>query len=123
MNKLLVVFNTCGLKGYNHNNHYIEHLNSVLQQDFDDFKVVVSECKTNPQHRNELEKTLDTADRKLFYHYIDDLHTVNVTFNKAVKSMVSLLGEFDGYLYLDSGVYFKNPKSISILYDLSLIHI
>ena len=41
-NKMLVVYNTCGFSGRESVDWYIKCINSILEQDFEDFRVVVS---------------------------------------------------------------------------------
>lgn len=108
-NKILVVFNICGIKGRINTDYYISAINSILDQDFDGFHVTLSSCKSSPIELNKLKKIF--GDR-ISYYITDELRTVNVTFNHAVIKTVENLGEFDGYLYVDSGIHFQNQKNI-----------
>ena len=43
-NKILVVYNTCGFGRSENVEWYIDCINSILNQDFDGFHVVLSSC-------------------------------------------------------------------------------
>jgi len=106
--RILTVYNTCGLKRENVL-WYSQCIQSVLDQNYPDNKVVVSACK-NSDHGMQYLKNIfgDSID----ICKIKDLYTVNVTFNKTVQEMVKKYGEFDAYLYVDSGVIFNHPDVI-----------
>ena len=112
--KLLVVYNTCGIKRDN-TDWYIECINSLLNQDFDDYRIVLSSCLNSPEC---FKKIYDTFGNKISYCYHADPHTVNITFNKAVQECVKEFGDFEGYLYVDSGVIANHPDMIKKVYDL-----
>ena len=96
--KLLVVYNTCGIKCDN-TDWYIKCINSLLEQDFDDYRVVLSSCMNGPEC---FKRVYDTFGNKISYCYHAEPHTVNITFNKTVQECVNRFGEFEGYLYVDS---------------------
>ena len=52
------------------------------------------------------------------YNFIEDVHTVNVTFNHTVKAVSKKLGYFDGYIYVDSGM--NTNKQTNILQEINL---
>lgn len=112
--KLLVVYNTCGIQRDN-TDWYIECINSLLEQDFDDYRVVLSSCLNSPEC---FKKVYDTFGNKISYCYHAEPHTVNITFNKTVQECVSHFGEFEGYLYVDSGVIFSRKDVLQKAYDL-----
>ena len=108
-NKLLVVYNTCGFSGREHVDWYIDCINNILNQDFEDFKVVVSSCGNSKRIKAAL---LRTFKNKVSYNFTNDRLTVNHTFNHTVQKCVEEFGEFEGYLYGDSGVNFKDNKEV-----------
>ena len=108
-NKLLVVYNTCGFSGREHVDWYIDCINNILNQDFEDFKVVVSSCGNSKRIKAAL---LRTFKNKVSYNFTNDRLTVNHTFNHTVQKCVEEFGEFEGYLYVDSGVNFKDNKEV-----------
>jgi len=108
-NKLLVVYNTCGIKKDNAD-WYIECINSILDQDYEDHQVVLSSCLNSPEC---FRKVYNTFRDKISYCYHSEPHTVNITFNKTVQECVKHFGEFENYLYVDSGVLFNDRTAIS----------
>ena len=112
--KLLVVYNTCGIKCDN-TDWYIECINSLLEQDFDDYRIVLSSCLNSPKC---FKKIYDTFGDKISYCYHAEPHTVNITFNKTVQECVNRFGEFEGYLYVDSGVIFNRTDALQKAYNL-----
>tara|TARA_R110000751_G_scaffold170357_2_gene276997 strand:- start:128 stop:1084 length:957 start_codon:yes stop_codon:yes gene_type:complete len=112
--KLLVVYNTCGIKRDN-TDWYIECINSLLNQDFDDYRVVLSSCLNSPEC---FKKIYDTFGNKISYCYHAEPHTVNITFNKTVQECVREFGEFESYLYVDSGCTLgDSSSSLRDIYD------
>lgn len=113
--KILAVYNTCGLSGRNNVSYYIEALNSILNQQFEGVKIVISDCCSHPYIRNELQNTFRS---QINYNFIDDVVPVNVTFNHTVLKSIQEFGEFEGYLYVDSGVKFTNNNQLAQLYNI-----
>jgi len=112
--KLLVVYNTCGIKRDN-TDWYIKCINSLLDQDFDGYKIVLSSCLNSPAC---FKKIYNTFGNKISYCYHAEPHTVNITFNKTVQECVKHYGEFEGYVYVDSGVVFNYHDVLCRAYDL-----
>lgn len=112
-NKILLVYNTCGIKQDN-TDWYIESINSFLNQDFDGFQIVMSSCLNSP----ECFKTIaEKFGNRISYCYHQQPHTVNITFNKTVQECVREFGEFEQYVYIDSGCTFGyNPDILSHAY-------
>jgi len=111
---MLVVYNTCGIKRDN-TDWYIESINSLLNQDFEGYRVVFSSCLNSPECFKEVYSTFKD---KISYCYHTDPHTVNITFNKAIQESVKHFGEFEGYLYVDSGCSFEDQTNvISSVYE------
>ncbi|MHA2180336.1 MAG: hypothetical protein ACXAAH_02800 [Promethearchaeota archaeon] len=117
MNKLLVVFNTCGINRPRENFfQYAFNLQSILQQDFKDMKVAVSSCMNSDNAKTYL---MNSFGEELSYNFIDDQLPVSITFNHTVQKCVEKYGKFDGYLYVDSGIDFLGSNEyISKLYEL-----
>ena len=106
-NKMLVVYNTCGLKKDN-TEWYIKCIGSILNQKFDGFHVVLSSCLNSPQCIKQL---IEAFGKTISYSLHSQKNTVNITFNKAVKDCVKEFGEFETYLYVDSGCSFEEQDS------------
>jgi hypothetical protein len=101
--KFLVVYNTCEIRS-NNLFWYIDCLRNLLRQDYPNYKVIVSGCKLTEATKRGLVQHFGD---NLWYNFIDDVYTVNVTFNHTVKTIAKEVGGFDGYLYVDSGM---NPQ-------------
>ena len=115
-NKLLVVYNTCGFSGREHIEWYIDCINNLLDQEFEDFRLVISSCGNRLPV---IKKLVQTFKDKVSYNFINDRITVNQSFNHTVKKCVEEFGEFEGYLYIDSGINVRdNKKVLSEAYDL-----
>jgi len=106
--KLLAVYNTCGINGDN-TKWYIQSIKSLLNQDLDGVRVVLSSCKNSPSCIKEI---LSVFGNRISYSLTPELHTVNITFNKAVQESVRHFGEFDGYVYIDSGCTMDHQSDI-----------
>ena len=108
-NKLLVVYNTCGFSGREHVDWYIDCIQNILNQDFEGYKVVLSCCgNTFPT----IKKLMQRFGNKVSYNFINDRITVNMSFNHTVQKCVEEHGEFEGYLYVDSGINFRDNKNV-----------
>ena len=103
MGKILVVYNTCGISGKENSGHYIKSIQSILNQDFDDFDVIVSSCLNSEETRDKL---LDKFSGKVKFNFVDEKHPVNVTFNHSVMKSIERYGEYNSYMYVDSGTTF-----------------
>ena len=113
MNKVLLVYNTCGIRGDN-TEHYVKCINSFLEQDFEGFKIVLSSCKNSPEC---IKKLISTFGNRISYCLTPELHTVNITFNNAVRKSVEEFGDFESYMYVDSGCWFEDKDIIQNTYD------
>ena len=107
LNKILVVYNTCGIKPNENSESYINSLNSILDQDTDKFDVVMSSCLNNDYTRQEVKSFFGN---RIKYNFINEVHPVNVTFNHSVDTVVKYNDEYMGYMYVDSGSYFSPYK-------------
>ena len=106
--KALLVYNICGLGNKPSIDHYIKCIDSFLDQDFEDYRVLLSACKSDL----ELVKALYTKYKNsISYVYHSQVHTVNTTFNKAIQEYVKEKGPAKSYLFVDSGCSFYNPQT------------
>ena len=107
--KILTIYNTCGINA-NRTDWYTKCLQSVIDQDYPDNKIVMSSCLNSEGCITAIkDKFQDLVDIVLF----SDPYIVNTTCNRSIQLMVEKYGEFDAYLFLDSGVCFTDPQSIS----------
>jgi hypothetical protein len=107
---ILIVYNACGIKRDN-SAWYIKCMQSMLDQDFnhDNFKILWSSCMNSIGCVKEVYSHFKD---KISYCFHSEPHTVNITFNKAVRDMTQYYGQFDYYLYIDSGVTFEDQSDI-----------
>lgn len=108
--KLLVVYNICELAKINIDT-YSHNIESILRQNYTNYKVAVSGCKVSDSTKIALQYQFMN---KVSFCFIDDLFPVNITFNKTVKECIKKFGEFDGYIYIDSGIDFENQVNCLI---------
>lgn len=114
--KMTIAFNTCGISGREIYHKYINSIRGILNQKFDDFRVVLSSCLNSHEVRSILFREFGS---KISYCFMDEKLPVNITFNKAVQKMTETFGESETYLYVDSGVDISNDlDSLSKLYEL-----
>jgi hypothetical protein len=53
------------------------------------------------------------------YNLVNELHPVNVTFNHAALRAYEEFGDFDGYMFMDSGINFNdNPNVLKDMWEL-----
>jgi hypothetical protein len=119
MNRLAIIFNTCGInEGRNLTSHvdkYVERINTIFEQDITDSHVFISSCLNSVES---LQYVKSKVNGPLTVNLIKEKLPVNVTFNHTALKAREIFGEFEGYLYVDSGVSFVKPTDISVLYDL-----
>lgn len=106
---MLVVYNTCGFSGRENVRWYIDCINNILNQDFVDFEVVLSSCGNSLPV---IKALLQTFGKKITYNITKERMTVNQSFNHTVQKCVENYGEFESYLYVDSGVNFRDNKDV-----------
>lgn len=114
MKKILVVYNTCGISNKENSQDYIESINSVLNQKFDSFDIAISSCKNKEETLKALK---DEFKGRVIINSTQEKHPVNVTFNHTIEVCVKSFGEYEGYIYMDSGTRFPNPNLLSDLYS------
>ncbi len=114
-NKLLVVYNTCGISGRSNVVFYRQAINSILNQNFKDIRIVLSSCYNT---RDDFNSIYSTFSNLISYNYIQHKLPINITFNHTCLECIKHFGEFEGYLYIDSGCKFTRADDISNLYDL-----
>lgn len=124
MKRLLVIYNICGISGFQNHAYYENAIKSVLEQKGfaeGELKLVVSSCQSTDWTVHHLTTTFGN---QISYNWITDSVPLTVSFNHTVREAVKRFGEFDGYLYLDSGINFWNPtrefNSLRLLWDTHL---
>jgi hypothetical protein len=104
-NKILVVYNTCGFGRREHVEWYIDCINNILKQNFEGFHVVLSSCGNSVAT---IQRMLSEFRGKISFNFTNEKITVNQSFNHTVQKAVEKMGEFESYLYVDSGINFRN---------------
>jgi hypothetical protein len=112
-NKLLLVYNTCGIRRDN-TEHYIKCLKTFINQDFKGFRIVLSSCKNSTECIKEIYSTFGD---KISYCLTPELHTVNITFNKSAQECTTEFGYFESYMYVDSGCWFDDGDILKKAYE------
>ena len=112
-NNLLAVYNICGIRGDN-TKWYIECIQNLLNQNLDNTRILISSCKNSKECIKELYSTFGN---RVSYCITPELHTVNITFNKACQESVKHLGEFESYMYVDSGCWFEDDDILTKSYE------
>ena len=108
-NKLIVFYNTCGISGREYVDLYKKCIYAMLNQDLDGVRIVFSSCLNSKQTRLAI---MNEFNDRISYNIIDTLVPVNISFNHSVIKAVEMLGPADGYLYVDSGIFFGEDKQI-----------
>ncbi len=112
--KSVLVYNTCGIRRDN-TQVYIKAIKSFLNQNFDDFRVMLSACRNSPEC---IDVLYEVFKNDISYSLHTEPHTVNITFNKSLQDFVRHYGPAESYLYIDSGCTFDDQKDVlSKLYD------
>ena len=116
MNKTLVVYNTCGVTGRANDNYYLYAIDSLLKQNFDNYAVAVSSCMNSQATRDTIQSNFK---QYISYNFIDELVPVSVSFNHTVLKCIEKYGEFESYIFVDSGINLnKKPNVVRQVYEL-----
>lgn len=114
MYDLFVVFNTCGISGRDNTGYYVQAIQTLLNQNFDSFRVIVSSCCNHPM---QIQRLKESFGNKIDISIINEVRTVNTTFNKTVQEAVKVYGEAKGYLYADSGCAAVDRDTLSHMFQ------
>lgn len=104
MKKYALIYNICEIQRRNLD-WYITCLDNLLKTNYGNFDVVVSGCLVTPETKQAL---INKYRGRVIFNFIDTKATVNVTFNHTVQQIAKLKGDYDGYVYIDSGVNIEN---------------
>lgn len=107
MNKILTVYNTCGIN-QDRTEWYSRCIESIFNQDYET-DIVVSSCMNS---RPCLETLKSRFGESLGIIHYPERYIVNVTFNKTVL-IKDLDNKYDGFFFLDSGVELTDKTSLS----------
>jgi hypothetical protein len=112
MRRLLAVFNVCGISGKENLPHYRDAILSLINQNIEpryskNYKIAISACCASEWVKMHLAAYFTDY---VTFNWIDDVLPLSVTFNDTVDKCVSHFGEFEDYLYIDSGISFWDPE-------------
>lgn len=113
-NTMLISYNTCGILRRENEDFYIAAIEEILSSGLEGLRVVFSSCLNGPDGRMKVQNYF--GDR-ISYNFIDEVLPVNVTFNHTVLESVKRFGEFNCYVFWDSGCRLRNPNDLNILYN------
>lgn len=108
--KLLVLYNTCEIRGTGNIPFYVDSIRSLLAQRVDpgiEVRVCLSACVPSQMW---IIQSQNTFGSQISYNFITENVPLSVSFNHSVAKMVEAHGKFDHYLYLDSGISFWDPS-------------
>lgn len=120
-NKLLVVYNICGIS-HDKADQYLSHIETIIHQDIEDLVVVVSAYKNTDLTIRLIRDRFKDYDNFRLYGWprcTENTTTggeplsVNITFNQAVHWAVKDFGEFEYYCYMDSGIKLSKEEQRS----------
>lgn len=91
---------------------YVDGISSILMQKGVDQDVVISSCLNTTPCRTRL---MDVFESNIRYSFIDELQPLPVTVNLTVMKMEEKYGPYDAFLYVDSGVRFRDEYQLAHL--------
>ena len=117
MNKgILVVYNTCTINRDNIDENllkfWINDIQSIFEQDFEKYHMVISECRGSNKELLKLDKLMndfieDVVSNDSSYNIIYENLPMNATFHHTVMETVKKIGKFEYYMYVSSGISFR----------------
>lgn len=98
-----------GLSGRENIPYYVDSIRSLLSQKGNfEAKIAISACCPSPAWQIQ---GMNTFREIVSYNYILGNYPLSITFNHTVDKCIEAFGEFDGYLYVDSGISFWDPSN------------
>lgn len=114
MNKILCVYNCCGIAKDN-TEVYPSYLEKLVAQDFDgQIEFIVSACQPKERTIPHLKSLFP----EISYLDIKDRIPINVSFNHAVLKGIEKWGKFDAYCYITCDCIMQTPYDIQSLFDI-----
>jgi hypothetical protein len=98
-NKYLIVYNICEIANEN-SDWYISCLDNLLNTR-GKFDLAVSGCMITSETKKKL---LQKYKDKIIFNFIDTRLTINVTLNHSINKIREYKGNYDAYIYIDSGI-------------------
>ena len=117
MRQMLVIYNTCGL-GHENTDYYMYALNNILAQEYgdglEDYHVVLSACMNS---KSCIDRIQHEFGNHISYNIVNETLPLNVTFNQSILNCIKEFGEFECYVYVDSGILFQSPGVLRKLWN------
>lgn len=116
MNKLLIIYNIAEvIQKRDNSTNYLQILSSLFTQNIiKDCRIIISGCKVTDRTKKILR---DYFDNKVSYNWIEDAIPINITYNLSVLEGIKTFGEFDGYLYMDSGTIIETSNGLELIHN------
>lgn len=107
---LLLIYNICGISGYQNAFYYVDAIKSLLRQQLHvPFKIAISSCLSTARTEQILKENLGDA---VIYNWIEESLPLPHTFNHTVQKCVEHFSDvFSNFGYFDSGVNLHDPSN------------
>lgn len=116
MNSMAVIYNIAGLSERDNDEYYIKAIQSIIDQNFTNYKLIISSCLNT---QNTIDHLLQIFNQKISINWIHDKIPINCSFNFSTLKTIEKFGEFDCICYIDSGCnLINNPNVLKDLYEL-----
>lgn len=108
--KLCLIYNTSELRGIGNIPFYVDCIRSLLAQRVSDSASVKICLSSHAPSQMWVIQSQNTFQKQISYNFIPDNVPLSITFNHSVNKMREAHGNFDHYLYIDSGISFWDPS-------------
>jgi len=112
-NKMLVVYNTCGIGEKPNVDGWIGKLEPLIGDEFEGLRICHSDCGSDDKS---LERVRERFGGLISHYYVKNHLPVHITFNSCVRKCVKRYGEFEYYVHLSSGTSL-DVKSLKRIYE------
>jgi len=116
-NRILVIYNTCGLVYEPNEQQWIEEIQLILNQSLPGVHVVHSDCGSSKEKRDVIKEKFGN---KISYYHTPESLPVQQTCNHALKNAIKSKGEFQYYCYLGAGIGFHFKHQLALAYKVAL---
>jgi len=103
--RILTIYNICGISNRENTNYYIESLHSIVKQKNVNHDIAISSCLSKDSTLSKIKNVFP----QIQINSINDKVPVNVSFNHTASVFDD---NYDGFLYVDSGVTFNTENTI-----------
>jgi len=113
-NKILVVYNTCGIGQSTKVQEWIKRIKPLVSQTLDGVTICHSDNGSDDKSLNVVKEEFGKG---MSYFNIKTSLPVHITFNACVRECVSRFGEFEWYIHLSSGTTFEDKSDLEKIYN------